>query len=249
MAGIASMLPSGLKESLKRIKDVAGTLAYYGTARYCPVCGRSSRRFRGAGIPVREDAQCVHCGSLERHRLLWKFINDRTDLFNGSPKRVLHIAPETCFASRFRERLGESYVTADLLNPRAMVKMDITDIHFPDQSFDVIYCSHVLEHVPDDRKAMREFHRVLKNKGWAILLVPITASVTFEDPTIVDPEEREKAFGQSDHVRKYGPDYVDRLRAAGFTVQVTTAGDMVPHHDAVRMALSAASGEIYFCTK
>lgn len=126
--------------------------------------------------------------------------------------------------------------------------MDITNIEYPDQSFDVIYCSHVLEHVQDDKKAMREFHRVLKNKGWAILLVPVIVDKTFEDPTIIDPLERLKAFRQQDHVRLYGSDYIDRLREAGFHVEVTRRKDLVQESDIVRMGLKA-SGSIYYCTK
>lgn len=125
----------------------------------------------------------------------------------------------------------------------------LTDIRYPDESFDVILCSHVLEHVQDDRKAMREFHRVLKPDGWAILLVPITADKTFEDPSIVDPQARLAAFGQEDHVRRYGPDYIDRLREAGFTVEVTRPADLVAPDGIVRMGLTAAAGEIYYCTK
>jgi ubiquinone/menaquinone biosynthesis C-methylase UbiE len=173
----------------------------------------------------------------------------KTDLFDGLPKKMLHVAPEHCLEPLLKKRLGNNYITADLVDPCAMVKMDITDIQYPDESFDVIYCSHVLEHVQDDRRAMREFHRVLKADGWAILLVPITAKVTFEDPSIVEPSERLKAFGQEDHVRRYGPDYVDRLREAGFKVAVTRVGDLFEENDVIRMGLGPASGEIYHCTK
>ncbi len=162
---------------------------------------------------------------------------------------MLHVAPETCFAKRFKKILGKNYLTADLNNP-AMVKMDITDIQYNDESFDVIYCSHVLEHVQNDKKAMREFNRVLKSNGWAILLVPVNADKTYEDPSIVDPKERFKAFGQENHVRKYGPDYVDRLREAGFSVEVTEVSDLVNKNEATRMGLTVPpSGEIYYCTK
>jgi SAM-dependent methyltransferase len=129
-----------------------------------------------------------------------------------------------------------------------MVRMDITDIRFPDASFDVVYCSHVLEHVDDDRAAMRELRRVLRPDGWAILLVPITAAVTYEDPTIVEPAARVAAFGQEDHVRRYGPDYVDRLREAGFDVAVHRVADLVTPDEARRLGLTAASGEIHHCT-
>lgn len=201
------------------------------------------------GKVPREDAQCVHCGALERHRFLWLFFEKKTDLFDGKPKKMLHVAPELCFESMFKERLGDNYLTADLFNPHAMVRMDICDIQYPDQSFDVIYCSHVLEHALDDRKAMREFFRVLKNNQWAILNVPITCEKTFEDSSIVDPGERLKAFGQEDHVRRYGPDYVERLRDSGFTVKITKVGDLANSDEAVRMGLTSASGEIYYCTK
>jgi SAM-dependent methyltransferase len=191
----------------------------------------------------------VRCGSLERHRLLWLYLKERTDLFDGTPKSVLHVAPESCLEPQLQQRLGAGYITADLFNPSATVKLDIMDITFPDQTFDVIFCSHVLEHVADDRKAMRELHRVLKRDGWAIVLVPILAEKTFEDPTIVDPEARLQAFGQSDHVRIYGLDYTDRLRDAGFKVEVTRVADLVARADASLMGLGPMSGEIYLCTK
>lgn len=197
----------------------------------------------------REDALCVHCGALERHRFVWLYFSEKTDLFDGRTKKVLHVAPERCFEHLLKKQLGDGYVTADLTSPRAMVKMDITDIQYPDDSFDVIYCSHVLEHVQDDRKAMREFHRVLAKDGWAILLVPITVDRTLEDPTIIDPSERLRVFGQKDHVRRYGPDFVDRLREAGFTVTVTRVSDLFEPADSIRMGLTSVSGEIYHCTK
>ncbi len=162
---------------------------------------------------------------------------------------MLHVAPERWFESRLRKRLGANYITADLSNPRATVKMDITDIKYQDESFGVIYCSHVLEHVGDDRRAMREFHRVLKPNGWAILLVPITAEETFENPSIVEPKERLKTFGHEGHVRRYGSDYTDRLRDAGFKVEVTRVDDFIEKDDAIRMGLTRESGEIYYCTK
>ena len=135
------------------------------------------------------------------------------------------------------------------MSSRADVKMDITHIQYPDSYFDVVYCSHVLEHVPDDRKAMREFCRVLNHGGWAVLLVPIDAEKTFEDPSVVDPAERLKLFGQHDHVRVYGHDYIDRLRAAGFSVAVTKISELCNSVEALQMGLTPASGEIYCCRK
>jgi SAM-dependent methyltransferase len=190
----------------------------------------------------------MYCGAVERHRMTWKFFEDKTDLFNGQNKNMLHIAPEEFFEGRLKKELRDGYLTADLLNPKAMVEMDITDIKYPNSHFDVIFCSHVLEHVSNDRLAMREFARVLKPDGWAILLVPITADKTFEDSSIVTPAERLQVFGQEDHVRRYGPDYVDRLRESGLDVRVYAANEFMTDDQIRKMAIDT-SEEIYFCTK
>jgi SAM-dependent methyltransferase len=243
------MVPRGVMRPLLSAREALYGAWYSGTGRWCPVCCRSSRRFLTYGLVPREDAECPQCGALERHRFVWIYFSRRTDLFDGRAKRVLHVAPERCFEDRLRRRLGSGYVTADLLDPHAMEQMDITDIHHPDESFDVIYCSHVLEHVPDDRRAMSELHRVLKPEGWAVLLVPVTVDKTVEDPTITDPAERERLFGQHDHVRRYGPDYVDRLREAGFEVKVTDVGDLVPREDLRPMGLTRSAAVIYECRR
>jgi SAM-dependent methyltransferase len=185
---------------------------------------------------------------MERHRFVWLYFGRMTTLFDGKPKRMLHVAPEKCFEPRLKKRLGEGYVTADLADRLAMVRMDITDIQCPDGCFDVIYCSHVLEHVQDDRRAMREFYRVLKQDGWAILIVPIGADRTFEDPSIVDPSQRLRVFGKEDHVRRYGADFADRLREAGFKVRVSRVVDLFEKDDIVRMGLSG-SDDIHYCSK
>ncbi len=126
--------------------------------------------------------------------------------------------------------------------------MDITDVQYPDDTFDVIYCSHVLEHVPEDRKAMRELRRVLAPAGWAVLQVPITAEETFEDPSVTDPEERERLFGQCDHVRRYGPDYALRLKEAGFEVRTYTAAEVVGAENLERMGIKKDE-RVHYCTK
>lgn len=220
---------------------------YAGSRRECPVCGHSARRFLAYGVVRRDDARCPSCGSLERHRFVWLYLAQRTNLFDARPKRVLHIAPERCFADRFAKRIGPGYITADLQSDSVAESIDLERIPHRDGSFDVVYCSHVLEHVTDDRRAMAEMRRVLKPNGWAMILVPITADRTIEDPSITDPRERERVFGQHDHVRRYGPDFVDRLEQSGLGVTVATVSQLVGAGDAVRMGLTAGTGEIYHC--
>ncbi len=249
MIKIISVLPEWIKRPLRRIGFIIQIPIYYGNKRFCSVCGKSSGKFQKFGIVPREEAQCFFCGALERHRFLWLYLLEKTTLFDGITKKMLHVAPETCFKSKLREQLGDNYITADLSGSNVMVKMDITDIKYPDQSFDVIYCSHVLEHVKDDKKAISEFYRVLKNNGWAILLVPITREKTFEDPSITRPLDRLKAFGKDDHVRSYGLDYIDRLIEAGFNVKTIKVNDIVNEYEILKMRLTESSGEIYYCTK
>lgn len=135
---------------------------------------------------------------------------------------MLHFAPEKGLEPRLRGILGDQYVTTDLEMPAVDTQQDITAMTFEEGSFSLIYCSNVLEHVPEDRKAMSELYRVLKPGGLAIVQVPIKGEVTYEDPAITDPDERYKHFGQADHVRFYGRDIRERLEAAGFVVKLTT---------------------------
>jgi SAM-dependent methyltransferase len=238
-----------MKMLLTELKSFLRHLPFIGKGRDCPVCTKSSKKFEKAGIVPREDARCMYCNALERHRLTWLFFKNRTDLFNGHAKRMLHVAPEEPFEKLLKKKIGIGYLTADLYNPAAMVKMDISDIQFDDETFDVIYCSHVLEHVSNDKRAIKEFYRVLKTSGWAILLVPITAAKTFEDPLVTDPMERLKLFGQEDHVRCYGPDYAERLAEGGFVVEIVKPKDFLGSEEIERMGITDSAGEIYFCRK
>lgn len=221
-------------------------IIFFGNRFYCPVCESRVRKFYGVGS--RLNAWCSVCNAAERHRLVWLFLQRKTNIFEQVPKRVLHIGPRLILELKFRQMANLDYLTADLSNSRAMVKMDITDIQYPDHSFDIIFCNHVLEHISDDRQAMRELYRVLKPKGWAILLVPITAEATFEDPSVTDPAEREKLFGQYDHVRRYGPDYIDRLKDSGFHVSVFSAAEFLDLNDLSRMGL-CPDETIFYCEK
>lgn len=158
--------------------------------------------------------------SLERHRLLWLYLKNETNFFTAS-KKVLHFAPEQAFYERFRKMMHLDYVTTDLNSPLADVKADICDLPFKDNEFDIILCNHVLEHIPDDTKAMQELYRVMKPGGYGIFQIPqdLSRAQTFEDDSITDKKERAKIFGQYDHVRVYGRDYFDKLRSIRFQVE------------------------------
>lgn len=214
----------------------------------CPICEKSAEGFLPFGVFQRPNAQCPWCKSLERHRLVWSFFSRVSDLFDGEPKRVLHIAPELAIGQRISRLPNVDYLSADIDARIAMVAMDVTNIQFEDDAFDVIYCSHVLEHVLDDRKAMRELARVLKPSGWAVLQVPVNREATFEDPTVVEPEERLRVFGYPDHVRIYGRDYVDRLTGSGFDVEVYDAADFLSEAEVGSFAVSRDE-EVFFCKK
>jgi len=251
------ILPYGVVLFYRRNKDKMANERFYGDApkSFCPVCEKTSY-FGEFGNPPRKKARCMFCGSLERHRLLWLFLKRKTALFYNTDKKILHVAAEMCFADRFKRAFGKKYLTADLNDPRAMVKMDITDIRYPDESFGVVICNHVFEHIVDDIKAMREIFRVLKKGGWAILLVPMEdTDKTYEDFSIDTDYEREKAFGQSDHVRKYGRDYVDRLRSVGFNVTVVKGQELTSAEEMERCVLNENPGssgggmEIIYCVK
>ncbi|MFC7357684.1 class I SAM-dependent methyltransferase [Jejudonia soesokkakensis] len=186
-----------------------------------PIDGRSFRKFLPYGYEnVRENVLSPSTLSLERHRLFWLYLTNETDFFSAS-KKLLHFAPEQAFLKRFRKLQHVDYTTTDLNSPIADVKADICKLPFKDNSFDIIFCNHVLEHIPDDTKAMQELYRVLAPGGMAILQVPLEndRAKTFEDDTITDPKERAAIFGQYDHVRIYGMDYFDKLRSVGFTVE------------------------------
>jgi len=195
---------------------------------FCICCNENFITFLPFGLVKRANALCPRCGSLERHRLHWSFMVNKTNLLKRDVRlKILHVAPEIVFFDKFNSNPNFDYVPCAKFGvdytdkyPSNTINVDITQIQFDDNSFDVIYCSHVLEHVPDDIKALREFYRVLKPGGWAMLQVPIDKSlaVTYEDLSIVDPAERETAFGQYDHVRVYGVDYIERLIKAGFLV-------------------------------
>lgn len=185
-----------------------------------PIDGKSFRMFLPYGYGTqRNNVLSPSTLSLERHRLLWLYLKNETDFFSA-PKKVLHFAPEQAFYQLFRNQKNLDYTTTDLLSPLADVKADICHLPFEDNAYDVILCNHVLEHIPDDTKAMQELYRVLKPGGMGIFQIPqdLLRATTFSDDTITDQKERAAIFGQYDHVRIYGRDYFDKLRSIGFEV-------------------------------
>ncbi len=231
---ILNHVPRGVLQRLAGwMMPVAGVFYALGRGRRgegrgveCPLCGGRYRRFMPYGyVESRPNALCPRCLSLERHRLLWLWLERETDLLGrvaGGGAKFLHVAPEVCLAKKFEKILPtENYITADLESPLARVKMDVQAIQFPDETFDVVFCNHVLEHVADDGLAMRELYRVTRQGGWGVMLAPVdeARNETFEDDAITDPAERTRLFGQYDHRRVYGRDYAERLGMAGWQVE------------------------------
>ena len=207
-------------------------IAFYfkGSTYTDPIDGKSFRKFLPYGYgKQRLNALSPSTFSLERHRLLWLYLKTETDFFTNK-KKVLHIAPEQCFISLFKKQQNLDYLTADLHSPIADVKANICDLPFENNSFHIVFCNHVLEHINDDAKAMSELHRVLKPGGMGIFQIPqdLNKAVTYEDFSIISPEERTKHFGQYDHVRIYGQDYFDRLRNVGFKVDEINYSSKIP---------------------
>ncbi len=242
-------------------------LALRGSKFTDPIDGKSFRSFLPYGYGTqRNNVLSPSTLSLERHRLLWLYLKNETDFFqpelvSGSSKheskkkrlkdaetrsalRVLHFAPEQAFYKRFRKMTNLNYTTTDLNSPLADVKADICNLPFENNTYDVILCNHVLEHIPDDTKAMQELYRVLKPGGFGVFQIPqdLSRETTFEDDTITDKKERAKIFGQYDHVRVYGRDYFNKLRSIGFKVDEVDYTSTLTEDDIVKYCL--AKGEI-----
>jgi SAM-dependent methyltransferase len=222
-------------------------LRHRGDSVTCPVCGHGFSRFRDDWN--RPNAVCWRCGSHERHRLLWLYLERHPQLL-AEPGSMLHFAPEWCLEQRLRRVERLRYVTADLDPAKGELELDITALALPDLAFGAILCSHVLEHVEADRAAMSELYRVLAPGGWLIVMVPVDLGreVTYEDPAIRAPSERERAFGQWDHVRLYAPDIAGRLSDAGFRVErdrfaLTLGPELAARYGCI------AEDEIYLCRK
>ena len=247
-----------------QIVDLYGKWAFRGNRFACPFCRGHFGKMLPTGIDVevwkekdmvgggyRLNARCPtrSCQSSDRERLVYLFLKEKTNIFSARTK-LLHVAPERNLQQVFLKQQNVDYLSADLDSPLAMIKMDVTDIQFNDNTFDVVICNHVLEHVPDDKKAIAEFYRVLKPGGWAILQVPLSLSLdtTYEDSTITSPDDRERVFGQKNHLRIYARDYKDRLEGVGFRVKEYEAVKELGADIVQRYAIPVKEN-LYMCLK
>ena len=197
-------------------------IIFHGKKYTDPIDDSNYSKFLSYGYKtVRKNALCPGTLSLERHRLLWLYLDRETNFLNSNLK-VLHVAPEQVFYKKFKKLKNWEYFTFDLNSPIADIKGDLISTNFKDEYFDLIICNHVLEHIEDDKSALDEMYRILKYNGISILQVPINVKRenTFEDLSIKSKIQREKYFGQYDHVREYGLDFKDRVEQAGFKVEI-----------------------------
>jgi SAM-dependent methyltransferase len=226
----------------QRVRRIASLFLKH---RRCPCCGWRGVRFEPFGNRMlrRGDASCPICGSLERHRAARLLIGDRI----SRGQKVLHVAPEAQMIN-WLVSLSSEYLNVDLYNP-AMQKMDLTDTGLPDSSKTLVWCSHVLEHIPDDAKALSEIYRILAPGGVLIAQVPIGGDTTFEDWSVTGEEERLAKFLQEDHVRLYGRDLKARMEAAGFKCEVLTTEDLSPTDQTLYAVRHPAFREVFLARR
>jgi SAM-dependent methyltransferase len=253
------MLSTKVKESLGPIFPIANKIRLFflriklaGNNVVCSCCKSTFREFAPFGDNRRKNAWCPKCESLERHRLLWMYFENKTNLYK-EPLKVLHVAPETVFFHLFKKQKNIDYHPGDIYNnlyPAGTEYFDLLNHNLPDNSFDVIICNHVFQYIEDDKKAMQNIYKLMKKGGWGIMQVPINTSrtTTYEDSSITDPLERLKAFGLKEHVRYYSYDYADRLRAAGFNVTVDDYTKEFTDQEIYKYGFWKGDA-VYYCTK
>lgn len=236
-----------LYDIVKNIKRNIVTTVMHGDNVICPICRKRLNHF--LSFKGRANAKCPYCGSLERHRFLYIILEKMTDIFlyklGNEPYSILHVSPEECLAERIKSPNGTYYKSIDLENGKALYQMDISCLRFLDNTFKYIICSHVLEHVKNDMLALKELHRVLHPDGKLFIMVPITSSTTFENHYITEPHLRRQAFGQEDHVRRYGLDFVDRVKSMGFKVTGVSPSEIVNRN---YFGIKGA-GQVFICSK
>ena len=251
------MTPSLAKRAVKAlipkeyhfaVRSTGYRMIHFGLDRFCRCCRSGVRAFKPFGpVAPRPNAQCPVCGALERDRLVALYLERHPGLLAGA-RRVLHVSPERPIAYLLQRGVVVDYVSIDIAEGAAMETMDLTALAFEDGRFDAVYCSNVLEHVAEDRKAMEEIRRVLRPGGWTMILVPLYGETTHEDLSITDPAERTRLYGQPDHVRAYGIDVAERLAAAGLEVHVERPALGLPESEILRQGLHIHE-IVFFCRK
>lgn len=206
--------------------SLANRLRHFGLRRYCPICKSFSAKFEPFGVPRRPDARCPVCGSLERHRLLWHYLTQSLLPSRTGTQSFLHFAPLPIFRGRFSHMRGIAYLTADIIDPDVDIHLSLPDMPTRTAAFDIVLCSHVLEHIPDDAHAIREIRRVTAPGGVAVFMVPLNRQTTLEGVHL-SADERQQLYDNPYHVRDYGWDIVERLEAGGFAVTVLRLGDVL----------------------
>ncbi len=245
-------IPRPLLIKLSLIFSKIAPILYYGNKYQDPISGKTYRKFLPYGYggrAKRDNVLCPGSLSLERHRLLWLYLKNKTDFFTKNYK-MLHIAPEQCFYKLFKAQKNLNYTTGDYNSPIADIHFDLHKAPFEDNSFDVIFCNHVLEHVENADICMKELYRIMNKGGWGIFQVPldVTREKTYEDKSIITEADRELHFWQKDHLRLFGLDYKDKLQNAGFTVIVDDYVNTLTPQDVEKFRLP--KGEmIYLCIK
>ena len=235
--------------SSRKVYHLLNRFIYKGDNYYCPICERGFRRFLPGPDKIKSNSKCPGCSSLERHRLLWLYLKDELNILTAEIK-LLNIAPDYATQNKLKKLINIEYTSVDLDSPLAIQKADLTNLSYQSNNFNAILCYHVLEHIENDLKAMSELFRILKPGGWAILQSPIDwkREHTYEDFTITSLEKRKEAFGQSDHVRIYGKDYLLRLKSAGFIVKEDAFIKKFSNDEIDKYVLDRDE-IIFFCTK
>ncbi len=232
-------MPENFARTLKKVYMASRRIYYAGTKYKCPICEHSFRKLLPGGFNLeiikqkeiigagyRENNICPYCQSTDRDRLIYLYLKNRTEIFSNKLK-VLHVSPEPALFRLIDNLKNIVYVVGTkysegIYYPKRITSIDLLNLPYNNHEFDLVICNHVLEHIIDDKRAMSEIFRVLVPGGLAILQVPYSNLLdkTYEDNTVVSESDREKHFGQFDHVRIYGKDYKNRLENVGFKLEV-----------------------------
>lgn len=247
------VVPENVRLKTRLSINKLSSVLYKGDKLHCNVCNRSFSKFKPKGNwSIRENAECPYCGSLERTRTLLFYLRNETDIFSSLQRSLLHFAPEWGLVPVFRKQKNLQYITADINPDYADEQIDITDIPYPDNTYDYIICSHVLGHVPDEGKAIRELKRVLKPGGSAFVLTLIdwNNSVTYESSEVKTASERLKNYSEPDLLRLHGSDFSQRLESGGLKVEVIDYRTILGEEKQRLFSLGDGNREVIFkCTK